>query len=174
MEVMSENKSVKQIQKSIDHIVRRIDRCVSYEMLYCLEEDFNAVGMTLQPAKKDKMILCTIIEGTPTARRIFEDYIHIGSLENGPNEVPLRLLECIKEFVSENARLPSIPLNASRASNWQTSQNSVYGKFVAEEPAIRSILETIKDEPIVKGRPRKKKTLTEGTDPASIAKTITD
>ena len=174
MEVMSKNKSVKQIQKSIDYVVRKIDRCVNYEMLYCLEEDFNAVGMTLQPAKKDKMILCTIVEGTPTAKRIFEDYIHIGSLESGPSEVPIRLLECIKEFIVENARLPSIPLNASRANKWQTAQNGVYGKFVVEEPSIRSILETISDEPIVKGRPRKKKTIVEGTDPSSIAKTIID
>jgi hypothetical protein len=166
---MTENKSVQKIQRSIDNIVKKIDRCVNYEMIYCLEEDFNDIGMTLQPAKKDRMILCTIVEGTPTARRIFEDYIHIGSLEHGPNEIPLRLIECIKDFVVENARLPSTPLNAKRASQWQSAQNGVYGNFVTED-----IVKSVHDEPVVKGRLRKKKSLTEGTDPSQIAKTIMD
>jgi hypothetical protein len=169
---MSSNKSVKRIQENINRILRKINKCVSYEMLFCLEEDFNTIGMTLQPSKKDRIILCTVIDGVPKARRIFEDYIHVGSVENGAGEMPVRLLECIKDFVEENARLPSMPLN--RASNWQASKNSLYGEFVTDKP-IKGILEDIQDEPVIRAaKPRKRKPIVEGTNPSKIAKTIMD
>jgi hypothetical protein len=168
---MSVNKNVQRINSSIAKVLKKVDKCVSYEMLFCLEEDFNAIGMTLQPAKKDRMVLCTIVDGTPVAKRIFEDYIHIGSLENGPGEIPVRLIECIKDFVNENARLPSIPLN--RASNWQAAKNGMYGEFVTNQPTMTRILESLQDDPVITpAKNRKKKTIIESTNPSKIAKTI--
>jgi hypothetical protein len=142
-------------------------------MLFCLEEDFNSIGMTLQPSKKDRIILCTVIDGVPKARRIFEDYIHVGSVENGAGEMPMRLLECIKDFVEENARLPSMPLN--RATNWQTSKNGLYGEFVTDNKPIKGILEHIQEVPVIRAaKPRKRKAIVEGLNPSKIAKTIMD
>lgn len=169
---MSSNKSVKRIQENINKILSKIDKCVCYEMLFCLEEDFNTIGMSLQPSKKDRIILCTIIDGVPKAKRIFEDYIHVGSVENGAGEMPVRLLECIKDFVEENARLPGVPLN--RATNWQTSKNGLYGEFVTDKP-IKDILEHIQDEPVIRAAKfRKRKTIVESLTPTKIAKTIMD
>ena len=131
---------------SVEKVISKIDKCVNYEMLFCLEEDFNTIGLTLQPTKQNKMVLCIIKDGIPSANRIFEDYVHIGSLEDRSKEISLRLIDCIKEFIVEHAGVASIPINDGRS--WQKIQNGLYGDFV-EDSLIAQIAEQVQEEPII-------------------------
>jgi hypothetical protein len=116
----------------LNQVLKKINKCVNYEMLFCLEEAFNSVGLTLQPTKQNRMVLCTVQDGKPRAGRIFEDYIHIGSLESRSESIPQPLLKCISDFVIENAGSPCDIKNSG--SSWQESQNSLYGLAMEINP----------------------------------------
>jgi len=112
----------------LNGVLKKINKCVNFEMLYCLEEDFNSIGLTLQPTKQNRVVLCTIHEGRPKAQKIFDDYIHIGDAEDRSSVIPKQLVECIKDFVIENVGPPS-KLEDGGAS-WQKAQNSIYGAVI--------------------------------------------
>jgi hypothetical protein len=136
---------------ALENLVEKIGKCANYEMLFCLEEDFNSIGLTLQPTKQNKVVLCKLKSGVPLARRIFEDYIHIGSLEDRSKEIPHRLLECIREFTENNVGKPDSPKNVARS--WQSAQTGLYGSFINAQndiPQISQIADELTDEePVV-------------------------
>jgi len=143
---------------SVENVLEKIDKCANFEMLFCLEEDFNSIGMTLQPTKQNKMVLCMIENGVPSARRMFEDYIHIGSLEDRSEEIPGRLRECIREFAEDKATEASKVAKTGRS--WQNAQTSLYADFAAigaefHAPKLQEIADEMTDEPVVQPRPTK-------------------
>lgn len=107
-------------------LLNKINRCVNYETLYQLEEDFNLVGFTLQPTGQKQILLCIIEDGSPKAKKFFEDYIHIGSIESKFEEITPRLRECIKDFVCQNANMPAEV--KTRTKSWQLAETGLYGK----------------------------------------------
>jgi hypothetical protein len=135
---------------ALKKLIEKIEKCANYEMLFCLEEDFNSIGLTLQPTKQNKIVLCKIKGGVPSARRIFEDYIHIGSIEDRSKEIPNRLLECIREFTVSNVGEPDSVKNVGRS--WQGAQTGLYGSFTRVDndlPQIGQIADQVTDDPIV-------------------------
>ena len=68
-----------------------------------LEEQFNAIGLTVQTNQVGKMFLCQIDEGKPSCMAIFEDYIPICMTTDCLND---SIRNIIFEFVIANVREP--------------------------------------------------------------------
>ena len=47
----------------LEKLLFKIKNAPDFETLFCLEEEFNKVGLTLRCTAKDRMVLCRIIEG---------------------------------------------------------------------------------------------------------------
>ncbi|MEM3097454.1 MAG: hypothetical protein QXU32_01875 [Nitrososphaerales archaeon] len=90
-------------QRAIDRLVYKINRCIDYQSLYALEDDFNQVGLTIQSTPNNRMILCRIVDGKPYAQRAIDDYIFIGGLDSALNELTDRAAMKICDFVRTNA-----------------------------------------------------------------------
>ena len=121
-----------------DRAIEKIRNCIDYNALYCMEEDFNRVGLTIQQTPKRRMILCKIINGRPYAEKIIEDYIFISSLDNRDAEVSLRAIDCIINFVQAASSDPSKVEDVART--WMDGVR-LYGKTIRimEESISRAI-----------------------------------
>lgn len=113
-------------------IFYKIRQCIDYQSLYALEDEFNKIGLTIQTTQKNRMVLCKLINGKPTANNIIEDFIFVGSYKQLDTELSERAVEKIIDFVSNNQGAPSKVENLARA--WRNGLR-MYGKslFIANE-----------------------------------------
>ena len=93
-------------------------------MLFSLEEDFNNVGLTVQPTNQGKMVLCRIEDEKPVTENVSDDYIFVGSISERDIEISQRVLDCVTNFIIENSGSPATIENKSR--DWQ-KMASLYG-----------------------------------------------
>lgn len=91
---------------ALNRLLYKIEQCIDYQNLYCLEEDFNKVGLTIQTTDRRRMILCRLEKGKPITEQIVEDYIYIGSLDELSKELSERTTNKICDFVKTNAGEP--------------------------------------------------------------------
>jgi len=92
--------------KSLQDIIDKISMCPDCFSLYCIEEDFNNVGLTIAQTNNNKVMLCIIgDDNKPKNDKIFEDYMFVGSSTNN-EELSERLAECIIRFIKKNQSPP--------------------------------------------------------------------
>ena len=91
----------------LEKLLFKIKNAPDYETLFCLEEAFNQIGLTLRCTAKDRMILCKIIEGAPKATAILEDYMFLGTISERTQALSERIVECLCNFVMNNAAAPA-------------------------------------------------------------------
>lgn len=91
----------------LDKLLFKIKNAPDYETLFCLENEFNNVGLTLRATAKDRMVLCKIVEGAPKATEILEDYIFVGTITERTQPLHTRIIECLLNFVMNNVGEPS-------------------------------------------------------------------
>ena len=96
-------------------LIFKIQNSIDYHSIFCLEEEFNKVGLTLQTTAQNRVILCRIHNNKPLAEHIIDDYIFLGSLDTKDREVPVRAIECIVNFVQTNGKVASEILDIPRA-----------------------------------------------------------
>jgi len=96
------------IKENASNISLKIKMCPDYGSLFTMEEEFNKIGLTIVPTASHKVILCKIKDNKPSATKIFEDFMFIGSHKNPDNELSSRLVECISNFISKAAGTPTI------------------------------------------------------------------
>lgn len=92
---------------SVDNVVYKVEQCIDYQNLYALEEDFNAIGLTVQTTPNRRMILCKLVDSKPVANKIIEDFIFVGSLDTAMNEISDRGALKICDFIRTNHGSPS-------------------------------------------------------------------
>jgi len=110
----------------LDKVINKIRKCGTYASLYCLEEDLNGVGLTLQATAQNKMVICKIVDNRPLADKILEDYIYVGSTPDRDREIGLAMVEAIIEFVQEAAGDPAEVVDIGRS--WQNT-TQFYAEF---------------------------------------------
>jgi hypothetical protein len=59
------------------HLANKLRYCNDPSSLFALEEDFNAIGLTIQKSHSGKVFICRIEDGQPTCQKLFEDHIPI-------------------------------------------------------------------------------------------------
>jgi hypothetical protein len=87
---------------SLEHLLTKIDRCIDYQTLYALEDDFNSCGLTIQTTGSNRMILCKLRAGKPIAKDVIDDYIFIGNADDANREPTERALSRILDFIRNN------------------------------------------------------------------------
>lgn len=98
----------------VNKIVDKLARCIDYQSVYALEEDFNKVGLTVQSTSNHRMILCKLRDGKAVSNSVVEDYIFIGSHETAINELTDRAVMKMSDFVRTNAGLADVVRNTAR------------------------------------------------------------
>lgn len=98
----------------MDKLIDKVGRCIDFKSLWCMEEDVNRVGLTIQRTHQNNMILCRVQDGTPLAERIVEDYIFVGDLGHKDSEISDKARDQIVEFIKANAGQPSCVKNVAR------------------------------------------------------------
>lgn len=88
-------------------ITNKVRQCIDFQSIYALEEDFNKVGLTVQTTSSNRVVLCKIVEGKPSAKQVIDDYIFIGSLDNSLIELSDRTAGKIVDFINNNRSGPS-------------------------------------------------------------------
>jgi len=102
---------------SLASLIYKINQCIDYQTVYCLEDDFNKVGLTIQTTSKNRVILCKIKSGKPISGRPIDDYIFIKGLDNATEEVSPSAAEKIIAFVQNAKGQPGTIKNVAR--KWQ-------------------------------------------------------
>lgn len=95
-------------------ITNKIRQCIDFQSIYALEEDFNKVGLTVQTTPSNRVVLCKIVEGKPSAKQVIDDYIFIGSLDNSLAELSDRTAAKIVDFINNNRSGPSKIMDVPR------------------------------------------------------------
>ena len=98
----------------VNKVVDKLGRCIDYQSVYALEEDFNKIGLTVQTTSNNRMILCKLREGKPISTNVVEDYIFIGSHDTAINELTDRAVMKMSDFVRTNASLADVVKNTAR------------------------------------------------------------
>jgi hypothetical protein len=83
-------------------LIERIEKCYDFGSLYILKEDLHKIGLTIHPTVSNKMVLCKIVDGRPSAEQLTEDFIFVGHKLEPDYPIPDRLLKCVVEFVQKN------------------------------------------------------------------------
>jgi len=127
-------------------IVNKIYQCPDYQTLYSLEDDFNAVGLTVQTTSNNRMILCKIESNKPKATEALADYIYIGKLEDSAQplcmEIALKIIVFITNAKGQKGELKNL------ARKWQDGLRMYGDKIAVEEKAKGSITEN-KEYPMI-------------------------
>jgi len=100
--------------KVVDKLVDKLGRCIDYQSVYALEEEFNKAGLTVQTTSNNRVILCKLQEGRPVANNVVDDYIFIGSLDAAINELTDRAVMKMCDFVRTNASMADKVRNTAR------------------------------------------------------------
>ena len=83
------------------------ENCFDFGTLYSLEEEFNRVGLTIQPTRGGDMILCQLVDGSPLAESLGIDHLFVGVQSRPRDEVPHKLIKCVLEFIDSASGKPS-------------------------------------------------------------------
>lgn len=127
---------------SLQKLLLKIKNCPNYETLYRLEEDFNKVGLTLQSTPKNRVILCMIRDGNAYASAVMEDYVFVGATSD-LDEVPTKTIDCIMNFVIENAGSPARVVNNKRS--WQHNPKP-YGQVLVVNEDVEHLAQIVEDD----------------------------
>lgn len=139
---MAEESNIEDQQIRVSEVIKKIKSCPDFNSLYCLEKKFNNVGMTIKSTAKDNMILCKIVDGKPYAEEIIDDFIFIGCLENKNDPLNDRLIDCLIDFVINNASAPA-KIKSDRPK-WKHDSN-MYGKINLVHEEVQKISQAIID-----------------------------
>jgi hypothetical protein len=99
---------------TVDKVIYKVEQCIDYQNLYALEEDFNAIGLTVQTTSNRRMILCKLVDGKVISNKIIDDFIFIGSLDSALNEISDRAASKVTDFIRSNAGTSSNVKNSAR------------------------------------------------------------
>ena len=109
--IISEEERKSQITNKL---IDKLTRCLDYQSVYALEEEFNKAGLTIQTTSNNRIILCRLQEGKAVTENIIDDYIFIGSLETAINEITDRAVMKISDFIRTNASAADKVRNTAR------------------------------------------------------------
>jgi hypothetical protein len=132
-------------------LIFKINQCIDYQTLYCLEDDFNTVGLTIQTTSKNRIILCKIENGKAVSNKPIDDYIFIKGLDNATEEISPGAAEKIIAFVQNAKGKPGKIKNVPR--KWQDGlrmyeQSVAIGAVSENEERGEAITES-KEYPII-------------------------
>lgn len=111
----------------LHRIIHKIRNCINYRNLVALEKPFNDIGLTIHPTAKNWFILCKIIDNKPCATSVVDDFIFLISMDRIEDEISDRALDCIVDFVQNNADKPSEVLDI--AKTWRNGIRT-YGEAI--------------------------------------------
>ena len=129
----------------LKNILKKIRGCANFDTLYGLEEDFNNVGLTVQPTNQSRMLLCRIEESKPITGKVLDDYIFIGSIKNREDGLSMRDIDCITSFIIEHAGSPAEVVGKGR--KWQ-QQTRMYAHAIDLSDIYGSPIGTGRDESV--------------------------
>lgn len=117
------------IEEHINSILYKVKNLVYFDTIFALEEDFNRIGLTIQISGNNRVILCQIKEGRPSAKMVMEDYMFLGpfSMATGKHEISERLVSSITDFIMNKAGEPAAVQNVPR--KWQQGVKT-YGHVI--------------------------------------------
>lgn len=98
-------------------LLHKINACIDYQTMYCLEDDFNKVGLTIQTTSKNRIVLCKLRDGKVISDKPIDDYIFLRGLDVAAEEVTDRALSKIVTFINNAAGGPDKVKNVGR--KWQ-------------------------------------------------------
>ena len=75
------------------------ERCFDFGSLYSLEEEFNKIGLTIQPTRGGDMVLCQLVDDLPVAESLGVDHLFVGVQYRPRDEIQHKLAKCILEFI---------------------------------------------------------------------------
>lgn len=112
-------------------------RCFDFGTLYSLEEEFNKIGLTVQPTCGGDMVLCKLVDGKPVAESLGDDHLFVGVQSRLRDEMPHKLIKCVLEFIDAAGGKPSKPISAER--HVRTGHTSFYGQFFEVGPIVQDM-----------------------------------
>jgi hypothetical protein len=113
--------------------------------LSALEPLFNEAGLTLQTTQKNRIVLCKLVEGTPSCNAIMEDYIFLGATDSMNDEISERMIKCITRFISEAASDDDPQeVNSDNMRSWQDGKRT-YGKIFVMNEDVNSVVQEYAD-----------------------------
>lgn len=124
----------------MEKLINKIKHCDNPQMLLQMEDEFNAVGMSVQLTNSDKVLLCKINDGRPTASKIFEDYVPVGLLTC---ELSNRAIDRIIGFLIENYSERSEIAGSKNTGNFGLYGSSFHDNVTAASRLINAIAEWI-------------------------------
>jgi len=129
--------------KNLNRLLDKLRLCSNYNNLFGLEKDFNSVGLTLQPTFQNWIALCKIEEGKPSAKSIMEDYMFISPIEKKSDTIPSRTIECITDFVCNNAGKPASLEDST--TTWRSGVKTYGQRLRVVNEDINHIVQFIQD-----------------------------
>jgi len=102
------------------------ERCFDFGTLYSLEEEFNKIGLTIQPTCGGDMILCRLVNNIPVAESLGVDHLYVGTQSRPRDEMPHKLIKCVLEFIDMACGSPAKPTNTKQSHH--TGHTGFYGK----------------------------------------------
>jgi hypothetical protein len=136
--------------KTIDRLVDKLGRCIDYQSVYALEEEFNKAGLTIQTTSNSRMVLCRLQEGKPIAQNVVDDYIFIGSLDAAINELTDRAVMKMCDFVRTNASTADKVRNTARVwRNGLKMYESTIAIMNEDKHAAAALIESNPPKPLI-------------------------
>lgn len=118
------------------------ERCFDFGTLYSLEEEFNQIGLTIQPTCGGDMVLCKLMAGKPVAESLGLDHLFVGAQSRPRDGMPHKLIKCVLEFIDSASGESSVPVPIERRP--RTGHTGFYGQFfeigpVAQDMALSEV-----------------------------------
>ena len=125
----------------LETLLYKLRNCLNWDALFALEEDFNQIGLTLQPTTKERVVLCKIKDGQPSAERICEDYMFLANATERNTTLSERHIEVISDFCINASSAPAT-LEGNPRRKWMHGVQT-YGKIIVVNEDIQYIASTI-------------------------------
>lgn len=129
-------------EQAVNKLIARIRTCYNYSSLFAMEDGFNSVGLTVQTTPKNRVILCTIIDGIATANEVGTDYIFLGSIDQN-SEYSERVEQKIIDFISNKAGPAAAITNNAKV--WRNGVRMYESTIFVESEDINCIANVISE-----------------------------
>lgn len=123
-------------------LIAKLKYCNSPSSLIHLEDQFNAIGLTVQ-LSNGRLFLCTINDGRPAHERLFEDHIPLYHY----NEVlDANIKHKILSFTLEHIHKPTSVVHPDKSNAWFYGDSIMQQRRAAESDIISAIAEWLDDK----------------------------
>ena len=132
-----------EVQANLERLLYKLNECINWDTVFAMEKDFNKIGLTLQPTTKDRVVLCRLVEGQPSAQEIGEDYMFLASQAERGISLTERHVRIISDFCINCASKPSLVEGPPRRK-WMQGL-ATYGKIVVVNEDVQHIASLIEE-----------------------------